>query len=71
MGTPRGVHPNFPSSKNSLKLLQPSHAKLFGYTLLLVWATVAITILAFVVWLHHFFTMGSGANVNAFGASRP
>ena len=27
---------------------------------------MAITILAFVVWLHHFFTMGSGANVNAF-----
>ncbi|MCZ8486046.1 cbb3-type cytochrome c oxidase subunit I [Vibrio lentus] len=42
-----------------------SRKKLFGYTSL-VWATVAITILAFVVWLHHFFTMGSGANVNAF-----
>jgi cytochrome o ubiquinol oxidase subunit 1 len=27
---------------------------------------MAITILAFVVWLHHFFTMGAGANVNAF-----
>ena len=39
--------------------------KLFGYTSL-VWATVAITVLSFVVWLHHFFTMGSGANVNAF-----
>ncbi|MCE0495138.1 cytochrome o ubiquinol oxidase subunit I [Vibrio salinus] len=39
--------------------------KLFGYTSL-VWATVVITILAFVVWLHHFFTMGAGANVNAF-----
>jgi cytochrome o ubiquinol oxidase subunit 1 len=25
-----------------------------------------ITILAFVVWLHHFFTMGAGADVNAF-----
>lgn len=42
-----------------------SRKKLFGYTSL-VWATVVITILAFVVWLHHFFTMGSGANVNAF-----
>jgi cytochrome o ubiquinol oxidase subunit 1 len=27
---------------------------------------VAITVLSFIVWLHHFFTMGSGANVNAF-----
>jgi len=39
--------------------------KLFGYTSM-VWATIAITVLSFVVWLHHFFTMGSGANVNAF-----
>lgn len=39
--------------------------KLFGYTSL-VWATAVITILSFVVWLHHFFTMGAGANVNAF-----
>ncbi|WP_429233474.1 cytochrome o ubiquinol oxidase subunit I [Aeromonas salmonicida] len=38
---------------------------LFGYTSL-VWATIAITVLSFIVWLHHFFTMGSGANVNAF-----
>lgn len=39
--------------------------RLFGYTSL-VWATVAITVLSFIVWLHHFFTMGGGANVNAF-----
>ncbi|WP_110687338.1 cytochrome o ubiquinol oxidase subunit I [Salinicola aestuarinus] len=39
--------------------------RLFGYKTM-VWATVAITILSFVVWLHHFFTMGAGANVNAF-----
>ena len=39
--------------------------KLFGYTSL-VWATAVITILSFIVWLHHFFTMGAGANVNAF-----
>ncbi|MGX5220206.1 cytochrome o ubiquinol oxidase subunit I [Pseudomonas segetis] len=39
--------------------------RLFGYTSM-VWATAAITVLGFVVWLHHFFTMGSGANVNAF-----
>ncbi|MGQ7247922.1 cytochrome o ubiquinol oxidase subunit I [Halomonas sp. V046] len=39
--------------------------RLFGYGTM-VWATVAITFLSFVVWLHHFFTMGAGANVNAF-----
>ncbi|QWA12441.1 cytochrome o ubiquinol oxidase subunit I [Sodalis ligni] len=42
-----------------------SKKRLFGYTSL-VWATIAITLLSFCVWLHHFFTMGSGANVNAF-----
>ncbi len=39
--------------------------RLFGYTSL-VWATIVITVLSFIVWLHHFFTMGGGANVNAF-----
>lgn len=38
---------------------------LFGYTSM-VYATVCITVLSFLVWLHHFFTMGSGADVNAF-----
>ncbi|MCM5555926.1 cytochrome o ubiquinol oxidase subunit I [Pleomorphomonas sp. NRK KF1] len=38
---------------------------LFGYKSL-VWATIAITFFSFVVWLHHFFTMGAGASVNAF-----
>ena len=38
---------------------------LFGYKTM-VWATIAITFFSFVVWLHHFFTMGAGANVNAF-----
>src|SRR5476651_682220 len=42
-----------------------SKKRLFGYTSL-VWATIAITVLSFVVWLHHFLTMGSCANVNAF-----
>ena len=42
-----------------------SQKRLFGY-LSLVLATMAIGILSFTVWLHHFFTMGSGANVNAF-----
>ena len=42
-----------------------SGKSLFGYTSM-VYATVCITVLSFVVWLHHFFTMGSGADVNAF-----
>ncbi|MCY3975055.1 MAG: cytochrome o ubiquinol oxidase subunit I [Simkaniaceae bacterium] len=42
-----------------------SRKKLFGYTSM-VWAIMAITFLSFIVWLHHFFTMGAGANVNAF-----
>ncbi len=39
--------------------------RMFGYTSM-VWASAAITVLSFIVWLHHFFTMGAGANVNAF-----
>ncbi|WP_076071807.1 cytochrome o ubiquinol oxidase subunit I [Sphingomonas montana] len=42
-----------------------SGKRLFGYTSM-VYATVVITILAYLVWLHHFFTMGSGASVNSF-----
>ena len=42
-----------------------SRKRLFGYTSL-VWATACIMLLSFVVWLHHFFTMGAGASVNAF-----
>ena len=37
---------------------------LFGYRSL-VMATMAIAILSFTVWLHHFFTMGQSANINA------
>ena len=37
---------------------------LFGYRSM-VMATMAICLLAFMVWLHHFFTMGAGADVNA------
>jgi cytochrome o ubiquinol oxidase subunit 1 len=39
--------------------------RLFGYTSM-VYATVVIMVLSYLVWLHHFFTMGSGASVNAF-----
>jgi cytochrome o ubiquinol oxidase subunit 1 len=38
---------------------------LFSYRSM-VWATLAICVLSFMVWLHHFFTMGAGADVNAF-----
>jgi cytochrome o ubiquinol oxidase subunit 1 len=39
--------------------------RLFGYTSM-VWAIWSIVLLSFLVWLHHFFTMGAGADVNAF-----
>ena len=42
-----------------------SKKRLFGYTSM-VYATVCITVLSWLVWLHHFFTMGSGAAVNTF-----
>jgi len=38
---------------------------LFGYRSMVI-ATMAICLLGFTTWLHHFFTMGSGANVNTF-----
>lgn len=37
---------------------------LFGYRSMVL-ATLAICVLSFMVWLHHFFTMGAGADVNA------
>ncbi|QNT78540.1 cytochrome o ubiquinol oxidase subunit I [Entomobacter blattae] len=44
----------------------PTYAKkpLFGYTTM-VYATCAIMFLSGLVWVHHFFTMGAGGNVNA------
>ena len=42
-----------------------SHKRLFGYTSM-VWALGSITFLSFIVWLHHFFTMGASPYVNAF-----
>jgi len=42
-----------------------SQKRLFGY-ISLVLATMAIGILSFSVWLHHFFTMGASADVNSF-----
>jgi cytochrome o ubiquinol oxidase subunit 1 len=38
---------------------------LFGYRSMVA-ATMAICVLSFLVWLHHFFTMGAGADVNGF-----
>lgn len=42
-----------------------SGKRLFGYASM-VYATIVITILSYLVWLHHFFTMGAGASVNSF-----
>lgn len=42
-----------------------SGKRLFGYKSM-VFALAAITLLSFSVWLHHFFTMGAGADVNSF-----
>ena len=41
-----------------------SSKRLFGYATMVV-ATMAIAVMAFFTWLHHFFTMGAGADVNA------
>ncbi len=41
-----------------------SRRPLFGYRSMVI-ATMAIFVLAFTVWLHHFFTMGAGGDVNA------
>jgi heme/copper-type cytochrome/quinol oxidase subunit 3 len=42
-----------------------SQKRLFGYGSM-VGALLAITVLSFIVWIHHFFTMGAGPEVNAF-----
>lgn len=42
-----------------------SEKRLFGYVSMVL-ALVIITFLSFIVWLHHFFTMGASSNVNAF-----
>jgi cytochrome o ubiquinol oxidase subunit 1 len=41
-----------------------SRKPLFGYRSMVA-ATMVICVLSFTVWLHHFFTMGAGADVNA------
>ncbi|WP_027414816.1 cytochrome aa3 quinol oxidase subunit I [Aneurinibacillus terranovensis] len=42
-----------------------SRRKLFGYDAMVV-SMIAIAFLSFIVWVHHFFTMGAGAGVNTF-----
>lgn len=39
--------------------------RLFGYVSM-VWAMIVIAILSFIVWVHHFFTMGASPGINAF-----
>ncbi|AHE66062.1 cytochrome o ubiquinol oxidase subunit I [Legionella oakridgensis] len=41
-----------------------SQKSLFSYSSM-VYSTMAITIISYLVWLHHFFTMGGGGTVNA------
>jgi cytochrome o ubiquinol oxidase subunit 1 len=41
-----------------------SRKPLFGYRSMVL-ATLAICLVSFMVWLHHFFTMGAGGDVNA------
>jgi cytochrome o ubiquinol oxidase subunit 1 len=67
LGTSRGVHPD-PCRRSAFSPKSPRRSagkRLFGYASM-VYATVVITVLAYLVWLHHFFTMGSGASVNSF-----
>jgi len=44
-----------------------SEKRLFGYVSM-VWALLLITFYSFIVWVHHFFTMGAGPGVNSFFA---
>lgn len=42
-----------------------SQKRISGYVSM-VWAAIAITALSYLVWLHHFFVMGAGPDVNSF-----
>ncbi|AOZ93800.1 cytochrome aa3 quinol oxidase subunit I [Paenibacillus crassostreae] len=42
-----------------------SKKNLYGYSSM-VWSMVIISLLSFLVWAHHFYTMGQGAMVNGF-----
>ncbi|HET7616407.1 MAG TPA: cbb3-type cytochrome c oxidase subunit I, partial [Bacillales bacterium] len=42
-----------------------SKKRLFGYKAM-VWSMVLIGFLSLIVWVHHFFTMGAGPDVNSF-----
>jgi cytochrome o ubiquinol oxidase subunit 1 len=44
-----------------------SEKRLFGYGSM-IWALIMITVLSYIVWLHHFFTMGASPGVNTFFA---
>ena len=64
-GHPGGLHPGAARLRRLLGVISTFSGKpLFGYRSMVL-ATMAICILSFMVWLHHFFTMGAGADVNA------
>lgn len=44
-----------------------SRKRIFGYRAM-VWSLILIGFLSFIVWVHHFFTMGAGPSVNTFFA---
>ena len=65
VGPSRGLHPDSARVRRILRGdLDFFRKPLFGYRSM-VMATMAICVLSFTVWLHHFFTMGAGADVNA------
>ena len=66
MGPSGGLHPDSAGFGVFSEVIATFSGKpLFGYRSMVL-ATMAICVLSFLVWLHHFFTMGAGADVNAF-----
>ena len=70
VGAPGGVHPGLPAFGIFSEIISTfSRKPLFNYRSMVI-ATLSICLISFCVWLHHFFTMGAGADVNAvFGIS--
>ena len=52
-------------SASSPRWSRPSPASRCSATARWCWRRMAICVISFMVWLHHFFTMGAGADVNA------
>ena len=64
-GTSRSVSGDFARIRDSLDVITTfARKRLFGYGAM-VWSMILITGLSFLVWVHHFFTMGSGPWINS------